>query len=101
MRDCRATNPAKELCCAIRGDLAPADPALHCIRHSHCWIEVRTRDIAKRQDERDENDSGGNGICEEGQGDVTSREPLGHNPGAHNTSNKESRTKELRSQSRA
>jgi len=53
------------------------------IRKRNYRIEVRARNGSEREYQRNQGRASGNGICQQCDGHVSARQPLGHNSGAN------------------
>ena len=69
----------------VEWHFTPRDAALRSVGESHGGIEVRARDGAERQDQGQERRARRQGVREKSDGDVASRQPFGHDPGAHDS----------------
>src|SRR5207249_122031 len=69
----------------VEWHFAPRDAALRSVGERHGGIEVRARDGAERQDQGHERRTRRQGVREKSDGDVASRQPFGHDPGAHDS----------------
>ena len=72
--------------------VAPGQPALRRVGERDGRIEVRARDRAERQDQRDERRAGREGVREQRHRDVAAGEALAHDAGADDGRQQQRRT---------
>jgi hypothetical protein len=78
--------------------MQPRESTFHCVCKCDGWIEVRTRDRTKCQNQRDKHRTRSNRVREQREGYIPVCQSLCHDPGTHDGGNKEPGANEFSNQ---